>query len=153
MKRFWMLVGVAIVAAAMYVAASPASQQSKFATEKQFLALQKKVKTLSTTLKVVKAEANAAAGFIGACFLSTNGGVVGLSRFGNPNATPATGYEFNNGTAAGDAGDVLTTAIDADSSTTPGAWVQAVDPTCVNTSLRHRATHSGLLPRRGERNR
>ena len=29
MKRFPMLVGVAVVAAAMYVAASPASQQSK----------------------------------------------------------------------------------------------------------------------------
>ena len=40
MKRFLMLVGVAVVAAAMYVAASPASQQSKGATVKQFNALQ-----------------------------------------------------------------------------------------------------------------
>ena len=38
MKRFLLLAGVAVVAAAMYVAASPASQQSKFATEKHFAA-------------------------------------------------------------------------------------------------------------------
>ena len=43
MNRFLMLVGVAVVAAAMYVAASPASQQSKGPTEKQFLALKKTV--------------------------------------------------------------------------------------------------------------
>jgi hypothetical protein len=43
MKRFLMLVGVAVVAAAMYVAASPASQQAKAPTEKQFLALKKQV--------------------------------------------------------------------------------------------------------------
>ena len=39
MKRFLMLVGVAVVAAAMYVAASPASQQSRGPTLKQFNAL------------------------------------------------------------------------------------------------------------------
>jgi hypothetical protein len=54
MKRFLMLVGVAAVAAAMYVAASPASQQSKFATEKQFLALQKKVTSQGKTIKQLK---------------------------------------------------------------------------------------------------
>jgi hypothetical protein len=38
MKRFLLLVGVAVVAAAMYVAASPASQQSSGPTAKQFKA-------------------------------------------------------------------------------------------------------------------
>lgn len=51
MKRFLMLVGVAVVAAAMYVAASPASQQSKGPTAKQFNALKKQVTSLSKSLK------------------------------------------------------------------------------------------------------
>jgi len=51
MKRFLLLVGVAAVAAAMYVAASPASQQSKGPTLKQFNALKKQVATLNKTLK------------------------------------------------------------------------------------------------------
>ena len=54
MKRFLMLVGVAVVAAAMYVAASPASQQSKGPTEKQFLALKKTVTAQGKTLKMLK---------------------------------------------------------------------------------------------------
>ena len=39
MKRFLMLVGVAVVGAAMYVAASPASQQANGPTARQFNAL------------------------------------------------------------------------------------------------------------------
>ena len=51
MNRFLMLVGVAVVAAAMYVAASPASQQSKGPSEKQFLALKKTVTAQGKKLK------------------------------------------------------------------------------------------------------
>ena len=50
MKRFLMLVGVAVVAAAMYVAASPASQQAG-PTAKQFAALKKQVAALSKKVK------------------------------------------------------------------------------------------------------
>ena len=63
MKRFLMLVGVAVVAAAMYVAAGTASQQSAGVTAKQFAALKKQVASLSKTLKTVKAEAADADGF------------------------------------------------------------------------------------------
>jgi hypothetical protein len=146
MKRFLMLVGVAAVAAAMYVAASPASQQSKTPTEKQFLALQKKVTTLSKSLKTVKSEANAAVAFIATCLISTNSGVVGVSQFGDT----TNGFLFGT-TASG--GAAPRTALDADASTTPGAFLQVVDPTCVNTgALRHRMQPgSSLLPLRGER--
>src|SRR6476620_6259448 len=96
MKRFLMLVGVAAVAAAMYVAASPASQQSGGPTLKQFNALKKQVATLSKKLKAVKAEADASVTIIGACYLKDNGnGTVGfldmpVSRLGNT----TTGYQF-----------------------------------------------------------
>ena len=43
MKRLLMFVGVAVVAAAMYVAASPASQQGSFASQKEVTALKKQV--------------------------------------------------------------------------------------------------------------
>ena len=92
MKRFLMLVGVAAVAAAMYVAASPASQQSRGPTLKQFNALKKQVATLNKTLKAVKSEADAAVGIIGTCYLHQNSdGTVGfnfmpVSQFGNSSA-------------------------------------------------------------------
>ena len=72
MKRFMMLVGVAVVAAAMYVAASPASQQAGRPSAKQFAALKKQVASLSKTLKPVKAEANDADGFVRTCLISTD---------------------------------------------------------------------------------
>ena len=89
MKRFLMLVGVAVVAAAMYVAASPASQQSRGPTLKQFNALKKQVATLNKKLKAVTTEADAAVWIIGACYLHQNSdGTVGfnfmpVSQFGN----------------------------------------------------------------------
>jgi hypothetical protein len=150
MKRFLMLVGVAAVAAAMYVAASPASQQSSGPTEKQFVALQKKVTALTKSLKTVKSEANAAVGFIATCFVSQNAGVAGVSQFGDVAHTPATFGYWYTPSLGGTQG--FTTALDADSSTTPGAWLQAVDPSCVNTNgLRHRLQRgSGRLALRGE---
>jgi len=150
MKRFLMLVGVAVVAAAMYVAASPASQQSKTPTEKQFLALQKKVATLTKNLKTTKSEADAVVGFIQSCLTSAHAGALGLSDFGDPNGT--FGYRYDSD-GAGPATDTFTTAVDGDASATPGAFVQAVDPSCVNANaLRHRAQRgSGRLLLRGER--
>lgn len=140
MKRFLMLVGVAAVAAAMYVAASPASQQSRGPTLKQFNALKKQVATLNKKLKAVTSEADAAVGIIGTCYLHQNSdGTVGftvmpVSQRGNSSA----GYLF--GTTGTNA---PTTALDVVTSS-PQAYLQEVAPDCATVSaLRHAAIHSG----------
>jgi len=140
MKRFLMLVGVAVVAAAMYVAASPASHQSTGPTEKQFLALQKKVTALSKSLKTVKSEANSAVGFIATCLVSPTAGALPVSEFGDiHNAVPTFGYHYS----ADGTNFVFRPALDIDGTTTQG-YLQIVDTSCVNTTgLRHRLTHSG----------
>jgi hypothetical protein len=140
MKRFLLLIAVAAVAGAMYVAASPASQQSRGPTLKQFNALKKQVTTLSKTLKVVKSEADAAVAIIGACYLKDNGNGTAsfldmpVSQRGNSSA----GYLF------GTSGTNLpTTALDEVASG-PQAYLQEVDPQCATTSfLRHGAIRSG----------
>lgn len=134
MKRFLMLVGVAAVAAAMYVAASPASQQSTGPTAKQFKALKAQVASLSKKLNTTKKEADASVGFLAACFLSTAAGVWGVDEFGDVNGVTE-GYVYQ---PPGGVPTVKATALDFTSSTSPTAWFQAVDPTCVNTALRHR---------------
>jgi len=149
MTRFLMLVGVAVVAAAMYVAAAPGSQQkAKGPTAKQFNALKKEVATLSKTLKTVKAEAADADGFVETCLLSTNSGVAPVNQFG---ATTGTGYLFGTISSA----TSVRTALDIDSSTPfTGAYLQAVDPTCITTSsARHAQTRAGSrhLPLLAER--
>jgi hypothetical protein len=139
MKRFLMFVGVAVVAAAMYVAASPASQQSRGPTLKQFNALKKQVAALSKTLKTVKAEADASVTIIGACYLKDNGNgtasflAMPVSQRGSSTA----GYLF--GTSAA---NVPTTALDEVASS-PQAYLQEIDPQCATTSfLRHGAIRS-----------
>jgi len=140
MKRFLMLVGVAAVAAAMYVAASPASQQASGPTLKQFNALKKQVATLSKKLKAVKSEADASVTIIGACYLKDNGnGTVSflampVSQLGNSSS----GYLFGTSGA-----NTPTTALDEVASS-PQAYLQEIDPQCATTSfLRHRATRTG----------
>ena len=105
MKRFLMLVEVAAVAGAMYVAASPASQQSSGPTAKPFKALKAQVATLSKNLKSTKLEADVALGIIADCYLTvgtstanTNG--LGVSQFGNS----TTGYLFITGGSVNDKG-------------------------------------------------
>jgi hypothetical protein len=137
MKRLWMFVGVAVIAAAMYVAASPASQQGGFATQKEVTALQKKVASLSKTLKTTKKESDAVAGFVQDCFLSSNGGVWGVSQFGDgqsPVGSGTFGYWYKD-TASGT--PYWITALDFDGSNTPNAFFQAVNPQCVSTALKH----------------
>jgi hypothetical protein len=51
MTRLLMLVGVAVLGAAMYAAGSPASQQSIDPTAKQFVALKKQVAALSEKVR------------------------------------------------------------------------------------------------------
>ncbi len=147
MKRFLMLVGVAVVAAVMYVAASPASQQAKAPTAKQFTLLKKQVATLTKSLKTVKAEATAAAGFIATCLVSTNSGVLPVNQFGATGTGTTIGYLF--GTTAG--ATSVRTALDIDPAATPGGFLQGVDPSCVSgsTALGHAgSTGLQLLPER-----
>jgi hypothetical protein len=140
MKRFLMLVGVAVVAAAMYVAAGSASQQSKGVSPKAFKALQKQVATLSKTLKTVKAEAADADGFVQTCMVSSNSGVLPINEFGD--AAGTFGYKYTqDGTTL-----VNTTALDVDTTTSnfQGVYLQGVDPQCVSTGARHHLAHSRL---------
>jgi len=138
MKRFLILVGVAVVAAAMYVAAGSASQTGGVSPAK-FNALEKKVAALSKTLKTVKVEAMDADQFLRSCMLPpSNGGVLPINEYGDPAGT--FGYKYtDNGV------DVInTTAIDADpapSNTT--AWIQVVDSACVAALKHHQAGHLG----------
>ena len=144
MKRFLMLVGVAVIAAVMYVAASPASQQAKAPTAKQFNALKKQVATLSKSLKTVKAEATAAAGFIASCLVSDNSGVLPVNQFGTQ---PGPGFFYGTTTTSFS----LRTALDVDTAATPGGFLQGVDPSCVtagSTTLRQSSTGLQLLPER-----
>lgn len=146
MKRFLMLVGVAVVAGAMYVAASPASQQAKVPTARQFNALKKQVKTLGKNLKALKADeaqvkeaAAAAVGYIGSCFLNSDGSAIAVltvGQFGNTTS----GFLYGaNGSFA-----TPRTALDisAPSSSPLVHQLQEVNPSCTGsttTALRHSA--------------
>jgi hypothetical protein len=149
MNRFLMLVGVAVIAAAMYVAASPASQQSKGPTLRQFNALKKTVTAQGKTLKVLKDFAGLEATLIVDCVQ----GAVPIDQFGNPAGTPAEGYKYQlpvNNVAT----EIFTTGLDVtDPAQDPGAFfITGGDSTCgtlVNGSgLRHAAAKAGIqLPR------
>ena len=163
MKRFSMLVGVAVIAAAMYVAAAPGSQQATGPSAKQFAALKKQVATLNKTVKALKTDektaktdAEQAVSFIAGCLISANAGAVGVNQFG----TSTDGYLFGANTVTAGTPDTVNavprTALDIDASATPGAFLQAVDPTCITTagSLKGLVrTHSGRLALRAEHGR
>ena len=127
MKRFLMLVAVAAVAGAMYVAASPASQQAKGPTLKQFNALKKQVATLSKQVKtIVKPEADAAVAIIGACYLKDNGNgtasflVMPVRQLGSN----TNGYLF--GTSG--TGSTPTTALDVSAASPQANSVSPMPP-------------------------
>jgi hypothetical protein len=100
MKRFLMLVGVAVIAAAMYVAASPASQQSTGPTAKQFKALKKQVATLTKRVKTDERDLNNLAFAYIHCSLPSE---IGVSQRGNSSS----GYLFGNSVSS-----TPTTALD-----------------------------------------
>lgn len=134
MKRFLMLVGVAVVAAAMYVAASPASQQSKGPTAKQFNALKKQVTSLSKSLKADSA-------LLKACVQVA----VPIDQFGDPDGSlSGTPQGFHYGMGAdptATTGDVYTTALDVTAPSDQGAvWFVGGDSSC--------GTALGANPRR-----
>jgi hypothetical protein len=148
MKRLLMLVGVAAVAAAMYVAASPASQQSKGPTEKQFLALQKKVTGQGKTIKTLKQFAGLEVTLIEDCIQAA----VPIDQFGNPGASTPEGYHYD--LPGNVPEEILTTALDVTDPTqdTGALFITGGDANCgtlVNGSgLRHAAAKAGIqLPR------
>lgn len=140
MKRFLMLVGVAVVAAAMYVAASPASQQSRGPTAKQFKALKKQVAALSKKVKTAEGEAGLALSVLVAC----DQGAVPIGQFGDAqNGTE--GYYYKVSATQ----DTVTTALDvADPSANANVpYITIGDKSCAQLfsgQLRHAAAKAGI---------
>jgi len=150
MNRFLLLVGVAVVAAAMYVAASPAGQQST-PTAKQFKALKKQVATLSKTETAVKKLAVAEATLLTACMKIA----VPVNQFGDPDGTGSgtkQGYDYGFSTFPGTPGPttgVFTTGLDVSSTADTGAvWFTGGDKTCGTalgeSALGHAAAKAGI---------
>jgi hypothetical protein len=137
MKRFLMLVGVAVVAAAMYVAASPASQQAKGPTARQFNALKKQVASLSKTVKAEKT-------LLAACIKIA----VPINQFGD-GQNQTEGYHYMLApTNPAPIHEILTTALDVTAPTdTGGVWFVGGDSTCGTalgeTALPHQAAKAG----------
>jgi hypothetical protein len=134
MRRFSMLIAVAVVAGAMYVAASPASRQASAPTARQFKALQKQVKTLSRSLKALKTDeaqvrkaAAAAVLYIGECFFVPNTSTITnlpVSQFGSSSE----GFLFGNSS-----GSAPRTALDVNTAT-PATHLQEVNAACLSSS-------------------
>jgi hypothetical protein len=144
MKRFLMLVAVAAVAGAMYVAAASGSQQSRRGpTAKQFAALKKEVGGLKKQLTQVKAIAVDADSFIAQCLIQ--GGAAPVSQFGDAQGQTY-GYHYNDGTNEG-----YRTALDLDTSANPQGYLQGVDPSCLAPAATHRSVNR--LSLRTERTR
>jgi len=158
MKRFLMLVGVAVVAAAMYVAASPASQQAKGPTAKQFKALKNQVTGLGHTVKGLKAVVAAETKVLTDCLQAA----VPVNQFGDPDGSlsgTAQGYDYGRGTYPGNPADPVTgytTGLDVTgSSDTGGVWFVGAEnlngggPVCAADlaavgGLRHAAAKVGI---------
>jgi opacity protein-like surface antigen len=151
MKRFLMLVGVAVVAAAMYVAASPASQQAKGPTARQFKALKNQVTALGHTVKGLKTVVAAEGKLLTDCVKIA----VPINQFGDPDGSlsgTAQGYDYGKGTWPGTIGPTtgfFTTGIDVTATTDTGAlWVVGGTSTCGTdlgeSALRHAAAKAGI---------
>ena len=149
MKRFLMLVGVAAVAGAMYVAAAPGSQRAAGPTAIQFAALKKQVASLSKKLKALKADegrvktlATAAATVLAACDQAS----VPIADYGDINVPGTYGYQY---TQPNGGGDILTTGLDvAPPDATQAGWFAFGGATCqgsvLGQSLRHAAVKAGV---------
>jgi hypothetical protein len=93
MRRFLMVLAVAVLAGAVYVAASPGAQQAG-PTAKQFKALEKKVAKLQKQVKTVQTDANDVAAFVLVCVMKQPVGVDSLGTstdgylFGPPQTAP-----------------------------------------------------------------
>ena len=136
MARFLMLLGVAAVAGAMYVAAASGSQQSAGVTTKQFQALKKQVATLNTTVKALT-------GVLVAC----DAHAVPINQYGDAE-NGAYGYHYlqPDGTT-----EIVTSALDISSASDTGAgWFAYGSSSCYTKlgGLRRTAARAGIrLPR------
>jgi hypothetical protein len=144
MKRFLLLVAVAVVAGTMYVAAAPGSPQASGPTAKQFGALKKEVATLSTQLKQVKTLSVAEAVLLTDCMSEA----IPINQFGDT-AGQTEGFHYR----MADSSEVLTTALDVTTADDQGAeWFTAGTSTCgtdVNgNALRHRLSRLAGLSQR-----
>ena len=141
MQRFLIFVGVAVVAAAMYVAASPASQQAKGPSAKQFSALKKQVAALKKDETAVKKLTVALADIVGGCYLDSKGNIVTLpvSQFG----TTSSGFLFGApGTPPSSA--TARSALDVNAAS-PTQDLQEVNPSCLSASgLKHGTGRAGV---------
>jgi len=154
MKRFLMLVGVAVVAAAMYVAASPASQQAKGPTAKQFKALKKQVTALGHTVKGLKTVVAAELTVLAACDQHT----VAIGQFGDPDGSQSgtdQGYDYGfntfpgTGTTPTGAPGFFTTGLDVADPSAQGATIftygDASCSTALGGALQHAAAKAGVM--------
>ena len=142
MQRFLIFVGVAVVAAAMYVAASPASQQAKAPSAKQFNLLKKQVAALKKDETAVKKLTVALADIVGGCYLDSSGNIVVLpvSQFGNT----TTGFLFGTPNQNPASTQTARTALDVNASS-PTADLQEVNPSCLSASgLKHGTGRAGV---------
>jgi hypothetical protein len=137
MNRFLMLVGVAAVAGAMYVAAAPGSRQASPPTARQFSALKRQVASMNKKLKAlskdegqVKLAAVAAVEYIAACFLDTNGNVQSLAV--NQFGTTSDGFLF--GVPGSATPPTARSALDVDTSGSPKAYLQEADVQCATAT-------------------
>jgi hypothetical protein len=146
MKRFLMLVGVAVVAAAMYVAASPASQQAKGPTAKQFKALKNQVTALGHTVKGLKLVVAAETKLLTDCVKIA----IPINQFGNPtDPTTPEGYEYGRGTPFPGTTEFCTTGLDVTAtSDTNAVWFVGGQAACGTdlgeSALRHAAARAGI---------
>src|ERR1700753_2243575 len=126
MQRFLIFVGVAVVAAAMYVAASPASQQAKGPSAKQFKALQKQVAALKKDETSVKKLTVALAEIVGGCYLDSNSNLLTLpvSDFGTATSGFVCGPPNTN------SGQIARSALDVNAAS-PSENLQEVNTTCL----------------------
>lgn len=143
MARLLMLLGVAAVAGAMYVATASGSQQSAGVTAKQFQALKQQVATLKATVKVLKNAVIADTGVLVAC----DAHAVPISQFGDAlDGTYGYHYLQPDGTT-----EIVTSALDVTSASDTGAGWFAYGSSSCNTALgglRRNAARAGVrLPR------
>jgi hypothetical protein len=150
MTRFLMLVAVAAVAGAMYVAAATGSQRAVPPSGKQFSALKKQVTRLKKSLGAlkkdegnVKALSAAEAGLLEACVAVA----VPVDQFGDAQ-NHSEGFIYTQL----DKSNVLTTALDAAASTdTNAVWFVGGDSSCGTAlsggTLQTDAAAAGLAPR------
>ena len=129
MKRFLMLMSVAVVAAAMYVAAGSASQQASGPTAKQFKALTKRVTALS---KEVKSDGNLLNNLAYAYLHCSLHYGIGVSQRGDINGGGTFGYQY---VPQGGTTPANTTALDLDPTAFPEFVItpyNSTDSACQN---------------------